>query len=54
MTHEKAISILLENAGIQFDPHIVDVFVNLPLAVLRKQATSRTEENELAAVEVAG
>jgi putative nucleotidyltransferase with HDIG domain len=30
MTHEKAISILIENAGIQFDPHIVQVFVNLP------------------------
>jgi HD-GYP domain-containing protein (c-di-GMP phosphodiesterase class II) len=30
MTHGKAISILIENAGIQFDPHIVQVFVGLP------------------------
>jgi HD-GYP domain-containing protein (c-di-GMP phosphodiesterase class II) len=30
MSHEKAISILVEYAGTQFDPHIVDVFVNLP------------------------
>jgi HD-GYP domain-containing protein (c-di-GMP phosphodiesterase class II) len=34
MTHEKAISILEENAGIQFDPHIVEIFVDLPREVL--------------------
>ena len=39
MTHEKAISILLECAGTQFDPRIVDVFVNLPREILTKHAT---------------
>lgn len=34
MTHEKAISILVENAGIQFDPRIVAAFVALPRDVL--------------------
>jgi HD-GYP domain-containing protein (c-di-GMP phosphodiesterase class II) len=37
MTHEKALSILVENAGIQFDPRIVDVFLNLPAAVFERQ-----------------
>lgn len=36
MTHEKAISILIEFAGIQFDPHIVDVFINLPSEVFAR------------------
>jgi len=35
MTHEKAISILVENAGIEFDPNIVPVFIALPLEVLQ-------------------
>ena len=39
MTHEKAISILIEFAGTQFDPRIVDVFVNLPREILTKHAT---------------
>jgi HD-GYP domain-containing protein (c-di-GMP phosphodiesterase class II) len=39
MTHEKAISILIEFAGSQFDPSIVDVFVNLPREILTKHAT---------------
>lgn len=30
MTYERATSILIECAGTQFDPHIVDVFFNLP------------------------
>ena len=38
MTHERAISILAENAGTQFDPHIVDIFVNLPRESLTKHA----------------
>lgn len=38
MTHEKAISILLENAGIQFDPQIVDIFVSIPREALVKQS----------------
>jgi HD-GYP domain-containing protein (c-di-GMP phosphodiesterase class II) len=40
MTHEKAISILMENAGIQFDPRIVDVFVNMPLDILIRHAAA--------------
>lgn len=36
MTHEKAISILKEFAGIQFDPRIVEAFVQLPREVLTK------------------
>jgi HD-GYP domain-containing protein (c-di-GMP phosphodiesterase class II) len=39
MTHEKAISILIENAGTQFDPHIVDAFVKLPREFFTKQST---------------
>ena len=38
MTHEKAISILIEYAGIQFDPRIVDVFVRIPREVLTRQS----------------
>ncbi len=41
MTHEKAISILIENAGIQFDPRIVDIFVALPLGILNKQTQAQ-------------
>ena len=38
MTHEKAISILLENAGQQFDPRIVAVFTALPRTTLAGHA----------------
>ncbi len=41
MTHEKAISILIEYAGTQFDPRIVDVFVNLPREILTKHCGDR-------------
>jgi len=34
MTHEKALSILVENAGIQFDPEFVATFLMLPRATL--------------------
>jgi HD-GYP domain-containing protein (c-di-GMP phosphodiesterase class II) len=53
MTHEKAISILIENAGTQFDPHIVDVFVNLPREILTKHsaAFSTPDHMESRAVE---
>jgi HD-GYP domain-containing protein (c-di-GMP phosphodiesterase class II) len=44
MTHERAISILIEFAGIQFDPRIVDVFINLPREIL----TGESAEPELA------
>lgn len=40
MTHEEAVSILVENAGIQFDPNIVLVFTALPLAVLQQNRLS--------------
>ncbi len=56
MGHDKAISILIENAGIQFDPHIVNVFVNLPREVLTKQAAAAKHSNgyKLHAATVAG
>jgi putative nucleotidyltransferase with HDIG domain len=38
MTHEKAISILIEYAGTQFDPRIVDLFVNLPPELFAKES----------------
>jgi HD-GYP domain-containing protein (c-di-GMP phosphodiesterase class II) len=41
MTHEQAIAILLENAGRQFDPRIVTVFVTLPREVLSGQGGAR-------------
>ena len=34
MTHERALAILVENAGIQFDPEIVATFIMLPREVL--------------------
>ena len=37
MTHEKALSILIDNAGIQFDPEIVATFVMLPREILTGQ-----------------
>jgi HD-GYP domain-containing protein (c-di-GMP phosphodiesterase class II) len=47
MTHEKAISILMEYAGIQFDPRIVEVFVNLPRETLTKHAAIPTDEDRI-------
>lgn len=55
MTHEKAISILLENSGIQFDPEIVDAFVKLPREVLTRQrslAANATETEKMEEVEI--
>jgi HD-GYP domain-containing protein (c-di-GMP phosphodiesterase class II) len=40
MTHQRAISILVENAGIQFDPKIVSVFIELPIEVLQPRTVS--------------
>jgi HD-GYP domain-containing protein (c-di-GMP phosphodiesterase class II) len=37
MTHEKAISILIEYAATQFDPRIVELFTSLPREVLTRQ-----------------
>jgi len=56
MSHEKAISILIENAGIEFDPQIVRVFVNLPREVLTRHAAAAriSDELKLATSAVAG
>jgi HD-GYP domain-containing protein (c-di-GMP phosphodiesterase class II) len=37
-SHERAISILIECAGTQFDPRVADVFVNLPRALLVRES----------------
>jgi HD-GYP domain-containing protein (c-di-GMP phosphodiesterase class II) len=37
-THEKAIAELVKYAGIQFDPRIVETFVNLPVEIFARQA----------------
>jgi HD-GYP domain-containing protein (c-di-GMP phosphodiesterase class II) len=37
LTHERALQILREEAGTQFDPRIVEVFANLPCEVLTGQ-----------------
>jgi len=37
MTREKAISELIKYAGSQFDPRIVEEFVNLPAEILTRQ-----------------
>jgi len=37
LTHERAIEILRENAGTQFDPRIVELFVNLPREMMDGQ-----------------
>jgi HD-GYP domain-containing protein (c-di-GMP phosphodiesterase class II) len=47
MTHEKAISILTENAGTQFDPRIVHAFVALPIEILTKQSQTPSTRDEV-------
>lgn len=57
MTHENAISELIKFAGIQFDPHVVEIFVNLPYEVLTKLAAAHQAGEEMehpAAAVVAG
>ncbi|HEY4379097.1 MAG TPA: HD-GYP domain-containing protein [Acidobacteriaceae bacterium] len=44
LTHERAIEILREYAGIQFDPRIVEVFANLPRHMLTSLEPSLTHE----------
>jgi putative nucleotidyltransferase with HDIG domain len=39
LTHERAIAILREYAGTQFDPHIVALFTNLPREIIAGQKT---------------
>ena len=49
MTHDRAFSILAENAGRQFDARIVAVFLSLPLDLLMRHETElRFDEEELA------
>jgi HD-GYP domain-containing protein (c-di-GMP phosphodiesterase class II) len=43
MAHERAISILMEFAGVQFDPQVVEAFVGLPREILAGQAATPTE-----------
>jgi len=53
MTHERAISELTKYSGIQFDPELVEVFVNLPREVLTggsPQTGVPTETEEMAEV----
>jgi HD-GYP domain-containing protein (c-di-GMP phosphodiesterase class II) len=43
MSHERAVAILVGNAGTQFDPHIVDIFINLP-----RETVTRLSDTESA------
>ena len=54
MTHEKATSILIEYASIQFDPQIVDVFVTLPIEIFIKQTQAQLMSDEVERATVAG
>jgi HD-GYP domain-containing protein (c-di-GMP phosphodiesterase class II) len=56
MTHERALEILVENAGIQFDPRIVDVFVSLPRETIAEISAppDRAAEAEQPVATVAG
>jgi HD-GYP domain-containing protein (c-di-GMP phosphodiesterase class II) len=53
MSHEKAISILVENSGIQFDPRIVATFIALPREVLTREAEGAERQQESRALAVA-
>lgn len=46
MTHETAISILVEYSGIQFDPHIVPIFTALPLEILQPDCSATSPQRE--------
>ncbi len=53
MAHERAVEIIVENAGKQFDPRIVDVFTRLPREALMRQtavpgAWTQAAEREMA------
>jgi putative nucleotidyltransferase with HDIG domain len=51
MTHEKALSILVENAGIQFDPEIVATFLMLPREILTGHSIPADSGSELEQLE---
>jgi putative nucleotidyltransferase with HDIG domain len=53
MTHEKALSILVENAGVQFDPEIVATFLMLPRAILAGRPILESSPNKLQQLEEA-
>jgi HD-GYP domain-containing protein (c-di-GMP phosphodiesterase class II) len=46
MTRQRAIEILVENAGVQFDVRLVDAFLNLPLSVLTEEGESADKRSE--------
>jgi HD-GYP domain-containing protein (c-di-GMP phosphodiesterase class II) len=50
MTQEKAIAILVENAGIQFDPDVVAMFISLPRGVLAVHTNADQLEPAVAGV----
>jgi HD-GYP domain-containing protein (c-di-GMP phosphodiesterase class II) len=54
MTHERAIAILIENAGVQFDPHIVAVMTSLPREIFTRHLAAYMQETELHAMAAAG
>ena len=54
MTHEKATSILIEYASMQFDPQIVHVFVSLPIETLTRQSQMLSHTQDEVAGPVAG
>ena len=45
LTHERAISILREYAGTQFDPYIVELFTNLPRQMMTTQPETPLESS---------
>jgi HD-GYP domain-containing protein (c-di-GMP phosphodiesterase class II) len=55
MTHERAVSILRENAGRQFDARVVAIFLSLPPATLMRPSPAlqdrvQVDESEMAVV----
>ena len=51
LTHERAIEILFEYAGTQFDPYLVPVFASLPREMMAPQRTAAEQpQNETASV----
>jgi HD-GYP domain-containing protein (c-di-GMP phosphodiesterase class II) len=52
-SHEKAIAELVQYAGIQFDPRIVEAFVNLPLEILARDADDAESQSVVEASTVA-
>ncbi len=53
MTHEQAIHELIRCAGTQFDPHIVEVFVNLPGEIFSGPAVASLDHLRVQELEAA-